>query len=354
MARRYCRPVQGITGRFLIRGVTPVAVLLVTGSAPVWAQAPAQGQGAGQPLQPPAFSAPSEKFPGNPPAEATPPLPEPKAPVPDPTPPKWPGAPWGQSAPPNSGVVAQAPTPPASPPPAVAYPPPGSGPPAASLSASPPAPPAPAPAEPIVDPQGDRVLLLPTATTHPAGTFFFSNYELVIFQAGYAFTDATQISVTAIPAPSESLTILDVSLKSSLYRGGLVRAAAIGSISGAAGKEVGLQLLGRAGGVVQVCTARRCESSLSLSSNVMLAGALLIMVNGAGGIWRMSEHVSVLAELATMVPVGSQGGQFNGAVLGGGIRLHYAHWGFDFSALHVLDSTSDVSTVPFLAMTWRP
>ena len=215
-------------------------------------------------------------------------------------------------------------------------------------------PPPPASAEPVADPQGDRVLLLPTATTHPAGSFYFTNYELVIFQAGYAFTDATQVSVTVIPAPSESFTILDVSLKSSLYRGGLVRAAAIGSVSGAAGKDIGVQLLGRAGGVVQVCTSRRCESSLSLSSNVMLAGALMIMVNGAGGIWRMSEHVSVLAELATMVPIGSQGGQFNGAVLGGGVRLHYTHWGFDFSALHVLDSTSDVSTVPFLAMTWRP
>ena len=94
----------------------------------------------------------------------------------------------------------------------------------------------------------------------PAGTFYVSNYELVIFQAGYAFTDATQLSLTVIPAPSESLSILDASLKTSLYRGGLVRAAAIGSVSGAAGKDVGLQLLGRAGGVVQVCTARRCDS----------------------------------------------------------------------------------------------
>jgi hypothetical protein len=214
--------------------------------------------------------------------------------------------------------------------------------------------PAAPPPSPAGDPQADRVVLLPTATTQPAGTFYVSNYELVIFQAGYAFTDSTQLSLTVIPAPSESLSILDASLKTSLYRGGLVRAAAIGSVSGAAGKDVGVQLLGRAGGVVQVCTARRCDSSLSLSTNVMLAGALLIMVNGAGGIWRMSEHVSVLAELATMVPVGTQGGQFNGAVLGGGIRLSYSHWGFDFSALHVLDSTSDVTTVPFLAMTWRP
>ena len=78
------------------------------------------------------------------------------------------------------------------PPPAASYPPP----PEAgaidrldvpTLTAYPAAPPP--PRREIVDPQGDRVVLLPTATTHPAGTFYFSNYELIIFQAGYAFTD---------------------------------------------------------------------------------------------------------------------------------------------------------------------
>ena len=212
---------------------------------------------------------------------------------------------------------------------------------------------APVPRPPVVDPQGDRVLLLPTATTHPKGTFYFSNYEFIIFQAGYAFTDNTQVSVTAIPIPSESVTILDFSLKSSLYRGGLVRVAALGSASGAVGKDIGVAFIGRAGGVVQVCLARLCESSLSLSANAVMVGALL-MVNGAGGIFRVSNHVSLLAELATMVPVGTQGGQFNGALLGGGLRLHYNHWGFDFSLLHLLDTSDDVATVPFFAMTWRP
>jgi hypothetical protein len=210
----------------------------------------------------------------------------------------------------------------------------------------------PSPRPPVVDPQGDRVVLLPTATTHPQGTVYFSNYELVVFQLGYAFTDNTQMSLTAIPIVSESVTALDISLKSSLYRGGLVRAAAIGSASGVVGKDVGVGFLGRAGAVVQVCLARRCESSLSLSTNALLVGTLL-MVNGAGGIFRVGEHVSILAELATMLPVGKQGGQFNGGLVGGGVRLHYAHVGFDFTALHVLDSSEDVATIPFFAFTWR-
>jgi hypothetical protein len=363
------RPSQGITGGLPGAFVTSLALVLVAGPGAAWGQ----GAAAGQPAAPPPFAPSAEKFPGNPPADAMPPgTPEPRPPEPAPTPPKWPGAPWPPSAtapaappayppPPGYAPPAAYPSPPAGPyPPPAAYPPsaapppypppPGGQVPGISAAQAPPAPVPPA----AGDPQADRVVLLPTATTHPAGTFFVSNYELVIFQAGYAFTDSTQLSLTLIPAPSESLSIVDASVKTSLYRGGLVRAAAIGSVSGAAGKDVGLQLLGRAGGVVQVCTARRCDSSLSLSSNVMLAGALLIMVNGAGGIWRMSEHVSVLAELATMVPVGTQGGQFNGAALGGGVRLHYTHWGFDFAAMHALDSTADVTTIPFLAMTWIP
>src|SRR4029079_4841551 len=164
---------------------------------------------------------------------------------------------------------------------------------------------------------------------------------------------STQRFGTAIPIPSESVTALDISLKSSVYRGGLVRAAAIGSASGVVGKDVGIAFLGRAGAVAQVCLAQRCESSLSLSANAVLIGTLL-MVNGAGAIVRVSPDVSLLAELATMLPIGTQGGQFNGALMSGGVRLHYTHWGFDFTAMHVLDSSEDVSTVPFVAITWRP
>jgi len=222
-----------------------------------------------------------------------------------------------------------------------------------TLTAYPGAIPARSPREPVVDPQGDRVILLPTATTHAKGTFYASNYDLFIFQAGYAFTDSTQLSVTAIPVPSESVTALDFSLKASLYRGGLVRAAAIGSASGVVGQAIGVAFLGRAGAVAQVCLVKRCESSLSLSTNVLLVGALL-MVNGVGGIWRVGRYVSMLGELATMLPIGTQGGQFNGGLVGGGMRLHYNHFGADFTLLHALDSSSEAATIPFIALTWRP
>ncbi len=216
-----------------------------------------------------------------------------------------------------------------------------------------PRPPTPQPGrQPASDPQADRVLLLPTAYTHPKGTVFVSNYEIFVFQVGYALTDYTQISLTALPLASESLTVLDLSLKTAVVRTDLVRAAAIGSVSGLVGDDIGAIFLGRVGGVAQLCFGRRCDSSLSLSSNVALAGPLMLMVNGVGGILRASEHVSFIAELSTMVPLGTVGGEFNGALAGGGLRLHYDHWAFDFSLLHALESEG-AATVPFVTVTYR-
>ena len=205
---------------------------------------------------------------------------------------------------------------------------------------------------PATDPQADRVVLLPTAYTHPQGTVFVSNYELIVFQIGYAFTDWTQISLTALPLASESLTVLDLSLKTAVVRTDLVRAAAIGSVSGLVGNDIGVIFVGRVGGVAQLCFGRRCDSSVSLSSNVALAGPLMLMVNGVGGILRASEHVSFIAELSTMVPLGTAGGEFNGALAGGGLRLHYDHWAFDFSMLHALEADGP-ATVPFVTVTYR-
>jgi hypothetical protein len=293
-----------------------------------------------------------------PPAETVPPPPAEAAPPPP-----------AEAAPP-APAAAPSDAPPVSPPPAVTAPQPG-GPPV-SPPASPIASPQPtagpgaatpvglaaaaAPGErprraPAEDPQADRVVLLPTAYTHPEGTVYFTSYDIAVLQVGYAVTDDTQVTLTALPIPSESFTVLDLSLKSGLVHAGLFRLAAIGSASGGVGKDIGAVFVGRAGAVAQLCLEAPCGSSFTLSSNVALAGALLVMANGVGGIWRVNRTVSLLGELATLVPLGTQGGQFNGATAGGGVRLHYASFGFDLTLLRVLDRSGPV--LPFLTATYR-
>ena len=108
--------------------------------------------------------------------------------------------------------------------------------------------------------------------------------------------------------------------------------------------------IGRVGGVAQLCLDSHCDSSFSLSSNLVLAG-LLLMANGVGGIWRVGRTVSLLGELATLLPVGVQNGEFHGATLGGGVRFHFVHWGFDLTLIRALDSATPA--VPLLTATYR-
>jgi hypothetical protein len=201
------------------------------------------------------------------------------------------------------------------------------------------------------DPQADRGVLAPTAYTHPKGTFYFSDYEIALLQMGYAITDDTQITVTGVPPLGEErLVFLDLTLKTTLHRSGLVRVAALGSTSGFAAKEIGVLGVGRVGGVVQLCLERTCGSSVSLGSDVTLAGALL-MANSAGGIFRVSRSVSFLAELDTLVPLGKDAGQINGGIAAGGLRLSGSSWGLDLSLLRVLGP--DKPWFPLITLSYR-
>jgi hypothetical protein len=233
-------------------------------------------------------------------------------------------------------------------PPVAAYPTTAVAPPAETLTATPP------PGRtrmPAADPQADRGVLLPTAYTHPKGTYYVTDYEIVLVQVGYALTDDTQLSLTAVPPlGAERIAFIDFTLKTSLYRGGLVRVAALGSTSGVVAKEIGVLGVGRVGGVVQLCLQTSCDSSLSISSNVTLAGVML-MANGVSGIFRLGRTVSLLVELDTLVPLGRELGELNGAMAGGGVRWHGTHWGFDFALMRVLGG--DQTTLPVLALTYR-
>jgi hypothetical protein len=208
-------------------------------------------------------------------------------------------------------------------------------------------PPAPDPGEP----HGDRVVLAPTAYTHPKGTLFFSDYDIVVLQAGYALTDATQISATVTPPLGEPgevrMALLDLSLKTALVRQGRVRVAALGSISGLATNEPAALFVGRVGGVVQLCFRAECTSSVSLSSNLLLLGPVVLMANGAGAIVRAGRYLSFLAEVDTAIPLGREAGNAHAILAGGGLRVHLRRFAADLSLL------GGSAPVPVLAVTWR-
>lgn len=317
----------------------------------------AQAQTAPPPVAPsPVATSPQEPAPSSPsPTPAAPP------PVAAPAPPPSAAAPRPAPAPPPYAY----PPPPYAYPPAYAYPPPPYAYPAPPQWYAPPprlsaepdavvavAAPRPGSARvPAEDPQADRGIVLPTAYTHPKGTFFVSDYDVALVQIGYAFTDDTQISFTGVPPlGAERVAFVDLTLKTTLYRGGLVRVAALGSTSGLVANEIGVAAIGRVGGVVQLCLEVRCLSSLSITSDVTLAGTML-MVNGANGIFHMSRHLSLLAELDTLLPLGTAAAEFNGAMAGGGLRFHWTHAGLDLTLMHLLGGSQ--ATLPIFAFTYR-
>jgi hypothetical protein len=305
----------------------PVAPAPATPAAQLVAPSPAT-----PPAQPPAAAPPPAATPAPSAAPAPYPYPYYPAPYPYPYPYPYPPAPGaGNPYPAYPAPVAV----------------PGAAPVVTTLAATPSADgPARAPSH---DPQADRGVLLPTAYTHPKGTYFLSTYDLVLEQLGYALTDDTQLSLTSIPFVGEPVALVDLTLKTSLYRGQLVRIAALGSTSGIVAPSLGVLGVGRVGGVAQVCFQVQCEDSITLSSNVTLAAAL-VMVNGVGGIYRLSRMTSLLAELDTLVPLGNFVDGFGGALGSGGVRFHGTNWGLDLAVMHVLGRKT---TLPLVALTYR-
>jgi hypothetical protein len=264
---------------------------------------------------------------------------------------------------PTSSVPA--PSPPAPPPPAPPPSTPGYTEPSTPVYAPllPPSADAPAP-QPDRDPSAlrdrryadahvDRVVFFPTAETHPEGTFYVSSYEVVVLQAGYAVSDRTQVTVTAMP-PLEREAILpfDLTLKTVLARTPEVRVAALGSVSGISGTDLGTGVVGRVGGVVQLCFEWACRSSVSLSTNVALVGPAIFVGNSAGIILRASPHVSALLELEAAIPIGTTGNQFNGIAVAPGIRFSGEHFALDLAFAHALD-VLEGPALPFIAATYR-
>ena len=200
----------------------------------------------------------------------------------------------------------------------------------------------------------DHVVWMPTAETHPAGTAYFSSYELLILQAGYALSDDVQLTLTFIPIASDDIAFpLDVSVKGVVMRSRRVRVAAIGSASGVASFENQPGLLGRAGGVTTLCFDDACRSSASVAANLLMLGNQLIVADAVGGIFRLSSLTALLAEVQSAVPFGRDVGRYNGVGGALGVRLSGARWGVDLSLQVPLTSEDVPRAFPVVAFTYR-
>jgi hypothetical protein len=215
------------------------------------------------------------------------------------------------------------------------------------LAVTPPAP----PRADVRDANADRVVVMPTAYTHPAGTVTASTYDILLLQAGYSFTDTTQLALTS-SIPVEGLVLADLSVKSVIARDGPVRLAAIGSVTGVWGLDSGNGLLGRAGAVAQFCFDDECRSSVSVAGTMFLGGSATIAMTGVGLIWRVAPWLALLGEADTLVPTTLAAGRYHGIGVAPGIRFPHRAWSLDLALVAPLDTNPSL-TIPFAAFTVR-
>jgi hypothetical protein len=204
----------------------------------------------------------------------------------------------------------------------------------------------------------DRVIVMPTAETHPEGTAYFSSYDIVLLQAGYAISDRTQVTLTGTPPFGEDLIFfLDASLKTVIAREPRFRLAALGSISGIAGLNDESFFLGRIGAVATFCLEDLCRSSVNMGTTALLAGPATTTATGVGVIWRATYALSFLFEANVLLPLGRESGRFNGLAMGPGIRLGWESFAFDVAVEWAADAEVDGNeappALPLLAFTYR-
>jgi hypothetical protein len=148
---------------------------------------------------------------------------------------------------------------------------------------------------------------------------------------------------------------LDLSLKVAVYRDDYVRLAGIGAVTGLIGLEEGNFFLGRLGGVAQLCLDEPCESSATLGATALLAGPATLTLAGVGFIWRVASWAAILLEVDTLIPLGTEAGEYNGIAVLPGFRLPYRTWSLDIGVVRALDTDEapDPPVIPFIAFTYR-
>jgi hypothetical protein len=201
----------------------------------------------------------------------------------------------------------------------------------------------------------DRVILSSTADTHPRGTFYVSDYELIVAQLGYAISDRVQIAVGGMPPlPVGAVPFLaDLSVKANLHRG-TFQLAALGAFSVLGfegGEERGrADAVPRLGAVGQLCFDSACWSSFS--ANAQLLGSYYVALTG-GLVLGSDGPIAALAEFDCFLAAG--GGPDDAtteSLYAYGLRLFGSHVAFDLTFVAMWGDNWLIG-YPFLAFTYR-
>jgi hypothetical protein len=213
-----------------------------------------------------------------------------------------------------------------------------------------------------VDANTDRVILYSTAETQPAGTYYFSNYEIILLQVGYAVTDKLQVSLTGIPPLfTDQPYFFDVTAKYNLQRGDVFRSAVqVAFDTVVSPKSDPNSIFGvRAGLIGQFCLAADCLTSFTLNAGTLLnnrSNAVVPVYLAGGLLVHVTDVFKLMLEPNYAVAIGN--GKVDGPsgfLLNYGLRLSGKQFGFDLAFIRPIgsDSSSFIMGVPMISFTYR-
>lgn len=186
---------------------------------------------------------------------------------------------------------------------------------------------------------GDHELLIgPTATTMPKGTWYFTSYELLLLNVGYSFTDDFQVGVFSLfPMTSDFVETVSLGAKYRLFENDNFSVGATSAIL----FEVGVYNVGA------VTTYR--NNKLTLNANVSYSGK----GGEDGGItvipgiqYEMSDRFSLLGEYVSLSGTRDITDNVSFFFIGG--RWIADKMSFDFGGFRPTDGGGELLLIPYI------
>jgi hypothetical protein len=267
-----------------------------------------------------------------------------------------PGADPGSPPPPPAD-----PSQPEAPPPP---PPPMAQPVPAPVEAPPPAPASSVPAGVVNDANSGRAWLMPTALTPPAGTWSFSDFELLFVGMSYSVTDQLQLSAaTLLPIVDDMPIWVLLNGKLAVVQAGRVHAAVQGAISivDVQDAENEAVIVGELGGALTYCIDDACHSHVSGFLGAGFAReseSAVPLLLAASATFRLGKHVKAVFEADTGYIAGGEIDEFvDGFLFWYGVRFTSSFLGVDLGFAKPICDGCDIDELPmgfpFVSFTYR-
>jgi len=187
------------------------------------------------------------------------------------------------------------------------------------------------------------LMVMPTAYTMPKGSSSFTDYELVVVQYAYAYTDRAHISAAMVfPVQAEMLKTFTIGIKQNYYRGSPVQSAAIISYN----PDSRLFFMGN---VVSVGNAKASVHG-AIFGGTDFSEAPEDYVLMAGGIVSLSPSMALISEIISTSSTLDEEG--NG-IITLGVRFKGDKMSWDIGGFRLLKDNPEIFLLPLLKATVR-